>query len=170
MRRTHRRVCGPLIACLGLAALLSAGRGVRAQDGAPPSIVDGVVHAVCQKQIVLLGELPTHGEAHTFDAKSRIVDRLMAQCGFSAILFEAPIYEFIGFERATAAGTATAGQLDNAIGRFWWTRELTPWRSALFEAATRQRVVVGGLDDQLSITSHDARASLPRLISRPLLP
>jgi hypothetical protein len=34
-------------------------------------------------------------------------------------------------------------QLDNAIGRFWLTRELTPWRRALFEAATRQRVAVG---------------------------
>jgi erythromycin esterase-like protein len=112
-----------------------------------------------------LGELPTHGEAHTFEAKSKIADRLIAQCGFAAVLFEAGIYDFIGVERAAATRTATPEQLDNAIGRFWWTRELTPWRRALFEAATRQRVVVGGLDDQVSITAHYARATLPRLIA-----
>jgi erythromycin esterase-like protein len=163
---THRRASGPLIACLAASvALLRVGTDARTQERTPESIVDGVVNAVCQKQIVLLGELPTHGEAHTFDAKARIADRLMAQCGFTAILFEAPIYDFIGVERAAATRTATPEQLDNAIGRFWWTRELTPWRRALFEAATRQRVVVGGLDDQVSITSHYAQAALPRLIA-----
>jgi erythromycin esterase-like protein len=146
-------------------ALLPVGTGARAQERTAQSIVDGVVTAVCQKQIVLLGELPTHGEAHTFGAKSNIADRLIAQCGFTAILFEAPIYDFIGLERAADTRTATPEQLDNAIGRFWWTRELAPWRRALFEAATRQRVVVGGLDDQVSITSHYARAALPRLIA-----
>jgi erythromycin esterase-like protein len=145
--------------------LLPVGTVARAQERTAQSIVDGVVNAVCQKQIVLLGELPTHGEAHTFDAKSKIADRLIAQCGFTAILFEAAIYDFIGLERAAETRTATPEQLDNAIGRFWWTRELTPWRRALFEAATRQRVVVGGLDDQVSITSHYAKAALPRLIA-----
>ena len=165
MRRTHRRAYGPLIACIASVALLPVGTVVRAQERTALSIVDGVVNAVCQKQIVLLGELPTHGEAHTFDAKSKIADRLIAQCGFTAILFEAAIYDFIGLERAAETHTATPKQLDNAIGRFWWTRELTPWRRALFEAATRQRVVVGGLDDQVSITSHYAVATLPRLIA-----
>jgi erythromycin esterase-like protein len=165
MRRTHRRAYGSLIACIASVALLPVGTAARAQERTAQSIVDGVVNAVCQKQIVLLGELPTHGEAHTFDAKSKIADRLIAQCGFTAVLFEAAIYDFIGLERAAETRTATPVQLDNAIGRFWWTRELTPWRRALFEAATRQRVVVGGLDDQVSITSHYAEAALPRLIA-----
>jgi erythromycin esterase-like protein len=165
MKRPHRRAYGPLVGCLASVALLPAGTGARAQERTAQSIVDGVVSAVCQKQIVLLGELPTHGEAHTFDAKSKIADRLIEQCGFAAILFEAPIYDFIGLERAVEARAAAPEQLDNAIGRFWWTRELTPWRRTLFEAAMRQRVVVGGLDDQVSITSHYARAALPRLVA-----
>jgi erythromycin esterase-like protein len=158
MRRTHRRAYGPLIACIASVALLQGGPVARAQEPTAQSIVDGVVDAVCQKQIVLLGELPSHGEAQAFDAKSKIADRLMAQCGFAAILFEAPIYDFIGLERAAKTRTATPEQLDNAIGRFWWTRELAPWRRALFEALTlpgvKNPVVVGGLDDQVSITSH----------------
>ena len=163
--RTHRRLYVPLVAYLSAVALLSAGRDARTQSGPPQAIVDGVVNAVCQKQIVLLGELPTHGEAHTFAAKSQITDRLIAQCGFTAVLLEAPIYDFIGLERAAERRTATPEQLDNAIGRFWLTRELAAWRRALFEAATRKRVVVGGLDDQVSVTSHYAKAALPRLIA-----
>lgn len=165
MRRTHRRAYGPLIAGIASVAWLPVGTVARAQERAPQSIVDGVVNAVCQKQIVLLGELPTHGEAHTFDAKSRIADRLIAQCGFTAILFEAAIYDFIGLEQAVETRTATPAQLDNAIGRFWRTRELSTWRRALFEATTRQKVVVGGLDDQVSITSQYAQTALPRLIA-----
>ena len=151
---------------------------MRAQERTAQSIVDGVVNAVCQKQIVLLGELPSHGEAQAFDAKSKIANRLITQCGFTAILFEAPIYDFIGLERAAKTHTATSEQLDNAIGRFWWTRELAPWRRALFEALSseglpkdatepevKNRVMVGGLDDQVSITSHYAQAALPRLIA-----
>jgi erythromycin esterase-like protein len=159
------RGCGSLIACIASVASLAAGDLPRRQEPGVLSIVDGVANAVCQKQIVLLGELPSHGEAQIFDAKSRIVDRLIAHCGFKAILFEAPVYDFVGFQRAVATGRATPEQLDNAIGRFWGTRELAPWRRALFEAATRQRLIVGGLDDQLSVTSHYAQATLPRLIA-----
>jgi len=154
-----------LIACLASVAWLPAGTAARAQERTAQSIVDGVVDAVCQKQIVLLGELPTHGEAHAFDARSKIADRLIARCGFTAMLFEAGIYDFIGLERAAGARTATPEQLDNAVGRFWWTRELAPWRRTLFEAATRQRVLVGGIDDQVSITSQYAKATLPLLIA-----
>lgn len=164
MTLTHRLAYPLLVACASL-ALWPACTLARAQERVPQSIVEGVVKAVCQKQIVLLGELPSHGEAHAFDAKSRIADQLIAQCGFTALLFEAGIYDFIGLQRAATVNTATQQQLDNAIGRFWWTRELTPWRSALFDAATKRRVVVGGLDDQVSITSHYAQSELPRLIA-----
>ncbi len=160
-----RRHHGLLLSCLATLAWLPTHPVAHAQERAPSSIVDGVVTAMCQKQIVLLGELPSHGEALTFDAKSQIVDRLVAQCGFTAVLFEAPIYDFIGMERAMAKSTAMPDQLDNAIGRFWLTRELAPWRRALFSAATSQRVTVGGIDDQVSITSHYAVATLPGLIA-----
>lgn len=165
MRHAHRLAFGVFISCIALVALLPVGSAGQAQERAPESLVASAVEALCQKRIVLLGELPSHGEAHAFDAKARIADRLIAQCGFTAILFEAPVYDFIGFEGAVEARTGTPEQLDNAIGRFWLTRELAPWRRALFEAAARQRLVVGGLDDQLSVTSHYARTALPPLIA-----
>ena len=165
MNRASRLAWGAVVGCIASFALPPAGAGARAPEHPPQAIVDGIVGAVCQKQIVLLGELPAHGEALAFDAKSRVVDRLIARCGFTAILFEAPIYDFIGLERAVDARTAAPTQLDDAIGRFWWTRELTPWRRALFDATTRQRLVLGGLDDQVSVTSRYASSALPRLVA-----
>ncbi len=165
MRRPPRREYVLLLASIAAVAGFVAAPPVRAQPLPEPAIVEGVINLVCEKQIVLLGELPTHGEAHAFDLKSKIADRLMAQCGFSALLFEAPIYDFIDLERAARTRASAPEQLDNAIGRFWWTRELTPWRRALFEAAASQRVVLGGLDDQVSITSRYGRSELPRLIA-----
>lgn len=165
MRRVHLRTFGALLAWMALAAMLPIGANGRAQERTEQSIVDGVVNLVCQKQIVLLGELPSHGEALAFDAKSKIVDRLIAKCGFTAVLFEAPIYDFLGLERAAKTRTGSPDQMDNAIGRFWMTRELAPWRRALFDAAAAKRVVVGGIDDQVSITSHYAQTELPRLIT-----
>jgi erythromycin esterase-like protein len=120
---------------------------------------------LCDKDIVLLGELPSHGEAKTFGLKAKIVQDLVQSCGFDAVLFEAPIYDFVGFHDAIHSRTANAAQLDNAIGRFWLTRELAPFRAWLYDQALRGGLLVGGIDDQVSITSQYARARLPELVS-----
>lgn len=129
------------------------------------SVVARVADAVCGKQVVLLGELPSHGEARAFEAKAKIVQRLIERCGFDALLFEAPIYDFIGFRDGAEQYRGVASQLDRAIGRFWWTRELTDWRRWLFRRATEGGLVLGGLDDQVSVTSEYARAFLPGLVA-----
>jgi erythromycin esterase-like protein len=124
-----------------------------------------VADAVCGKQIVLLGELPSHGEARAFEIKAKVVERLVAECGFETLLFEAPVYDFLGFQMSLQNQGASQSQLNRAIGRFWWTRELTPWRGWLFQQAHGGSLVLGGIDDQVSITSEYARATLPRLVA-----
>jgi erythromycin esterase-like protein len=151
-----------LVASLGLLILPAP---APAQQADSESVVARVADAVCGHEVVILGELPSHGEARAFEAKARIVQQLIDRCGFDALLFEAPIYDFIGFQEAGGQGRAVAAQLDRAIGRFWWTRELTDWRSWLFRRATEGGLVVGGLDDQVSVTSDYARATLPGLVA-----
>jgi erythromycin esterase-like protein len=118
---------------------------------------------------VLLGELPDHGHARGFGVKARIVERLVANCGFRAVLFEAGSYDFFGLERAIAATPqAPADSLEVALGRaiggFWWTRELAGWRRWLVHEAVTGRVAIGGLDDQPSATAAFARATMPGLV------
>jgi erythromycin esterase-like protein len=156
----------PLL-CVGAWLVVLPARA-SAQRGDSTSAEGRLVQAVCEKQIVVLGELPSHGEARAFQAKARIVQRLIEECGFDALLFESPIYDFLDFQRATATGQATASQLDRAIGRFWLTRELADWRQWLFQRATKGALVLGGLDDQVSVTSDYARATLPRLVASSL--
>ena len=151
-----------LVALQGLMIVPSPGWARQADSGA---VVARVADAVCGKQVVILGELPSHGEARAFQAKAEIVQRLIDRCGFDALLFEAPIYDFVGFQEGIEQQMATAPELDRAIGRFWWTRELSNWRQWLFREATRGRLVLGGLDDQVSVTSDYARATLPGLVA-----
>jgi erythromycin esterase-like protein len=151
-----------LVALLGL--LLIPARAW-AQQADLDSVVARVADTVCDNQIVMLGELPSHGEARAFEAKAKIVQRLIDRCDFDALLFEAPIYDFVGFQEGGEQYKAVASQLDRAIGRFWWTRELTDWRRWLFRQATERGLVLGGLDDQVSVTSDYARITLPGLVA-----
>ncbi|HYH81738.1 MAG TPA: erythromycin esterase family protein [Longimicrobium sp.] len=156
---------------LGLAALLGLLVGpaeARAQWADSSTVEARVSEAVCDREVVVLGELPSHGEARAFQAKARIVQRLVERCGFDAVLFEAPIYDFLGFQAAVAERRAAPAQLDKAIGRFWWTRELADWRRWLFGQATAGRLVLAGLDDQVSAMSDHARATLPALVAASL--
>jgi len=74
-----------LLGVLALHALLLAPRSSPAQRA--DSVAARVADAVCDREVVLLGELPTHGEARAFQAKAAIVDRLVERCGFDALLF-----------------------------------------------------------------------------------
>lgn len=155
-----------LIALHGM--LGAASSRVLAQRADERSPIERAADAVCDKQIVLLGQLPNHGESRSFQAKAQIVERLVKRCGFDALLFEAPIYDFIGFHSALSQDNAAPAQLDQAIGRFWVTRELSDWRRWLFQRATKGKLVLGGLDDQVGITSVYARATLPKLVAASL--
>lgn len=169
MPRTSKPLSGHLtllIAALSaLAVTTAATAGGRAQPRTGQDVVGEVVRDVCDRDVVLLGELPGHGEAVGFELKARIVRGLVERCGFDAVLFEAGIFDFLGFEAALAQGRARPAQLDDAIGGFWSNEELAAWRGWLFAQASRRALVVGGLDDQPGMSSHHARAVLPGLVA-----
>lgn len=124
-----------------------------------------VAEAICDKKIVLLGELPSHGEARGFQAKARIIEHLVNRCGFDVVFFEASIYDFLAFQQAVTEQRATPVMLDRAIGGLWLTRGLSAWRGWLFSKAADGKLLLGGLDDQVSATSDYAMANLPDLVA-----
>jgi erythromycin esterase-like protein len=89
-----------LIRLVALPGLLLMPSPAWAQQTDAGGLVVRVADAVCGKQVVILGELPSHGEARAFQAKAEIVQRLVEPCGFDALLFEAPMYDFVGFQEA----------------------------------------------------------------------
>lgn len=116
---------------------------------------------LCDAEIVLLGELPSHGESRAFVMKAELIDQLIEHCGFDALLFEAPFYEFALLHERLLAGDAHPEQLDDAIGGFWNGPALADWRSRWFELAATGRLQLGGLDDQISASSVLTRQELP---------
>lgn len=165
MRLPGLKSCGCVLGLAALYGLMVVPAHIWAQQADPISAEDQVTEEVCDKHVVVLGELPSHGEARTFQAKAKIVEQLVHQCGFDAVLFEAPVYDFLGFQEAVTENRAESKQLDRAIGGFWLTRDLRAWRAWLFSQSANGQLLLGGLDDQVSATSDYARATLPDLMA-----
>lgn len=150
-----------LIVLCGLLTISS----VSAKTPSKLNLTDTITQLSCDKQVVVLGELPTHGESLGFQAKADITQQLIERCHFKALFFEAPLYDFIGFQQAAVEKSAEQVQLDRAIGGFWLTRELKAWREWLFAQATTKNLILAGLDDQISASSEYARTTLPRIVA-----
>ena len=123
--------------------------------------LDRVVRDVCNERVVLLGEDSHHGGGGTLAAKTALVSRLIDECGFSAVVFEASLAEFVDLSRAFAAGKASPAYVADAIGGLWSVAEESdPLISALFERALRKHVVLAGLDGQIGATNLYAQTGL----------
>src|SRR3954453_5077991 len=123
--------------------------------------LDRVVRDVCNKRVVLLGEDSHHGGGGTLAAKTVLVSRLIDECGFSAVVFEARPAGFVDLTRGFAAGKAAPAYVADAIGGLWSVAgESDPLISALFERALRKHVVLAGLDGQIASTNLYAQTEL----------
>lgn len=111
--------------------------------------VKQAVQAMCNKRVVLLGEA-SHGDGHSDSVKSALVERLVTQCGFNTVLFEASTYEFTPVLRAQRAGrTVSSDQIAAAVGGLWkFDREVQPLFRFMAHNMNSGHVTVGGLDFQ----------------------
>ena len=106
---------------------------------------------LCRTQIAMLGESATHGDGHTLAFKVALVERLVDQCGFDSVFFEANHDEFINLNKRLRSGqVVTSEDVLSAIGGLWkFYREFQPLASFLLARAQTGRVFLGGIDDQL---------------------
>lgn len=119
--------------------------------------VASVARELCHSHIVMLGESATHGDEHTLAFKVSLVKRLVDQCGFDALFFEASHYEFIALNRRLHKGqSVTASQLSAAVGGLWsFDQEFQPLPPFLLARAQSGKVFLGGIDDQLGQRGQD---------------
>lgn len=109
-----------------------------------------VVHEMCSRKIVFLGEDANHAGAQTIAAKAQLVETLVQQCGFRGVVFESQFYDMLDFQHSLDAGTATQSQLSSAIGALWSRYAVfQPFETWLFEEASAGRVRVAGVDPQV---------------------
>jgi erythromycin esterase-like protein len=112
---------------------------------------------LCHSQIALLGESATHEDGHTQAFKVALVERLIDQCGFDSVFFEASHYEFIHLNSQMRIGQAvSAAEVSSAVGGLWeFNREFQPLVPFLLGKARAGKVFLGGLDDQLGQLGQD---------------
>ncbi len=138
-----------------------AGSGLAAQRPQVPVLpedggaLDAATSAVCNKQVVLLGEA-AHGNGHSDAFKAAMVARLIERCGFRAVLFEASFPQFVPIWRAQRAGrSVTPDQVGTAVGGLWkFDREFAPLLPYLAAQAS-EGLFLGGIDFQLGGLDQD---------------
>jgi erythromycin esterase-like protein len=112
---------------------------------------------LCNVQVAMLGESATHGDGHTLAFKVALVERLVDQCGFNAVFFEANQDEFIHLNQRLRTGeAATSEDLLSAVGGLWkFYHEFQPLAPFLLMRAQAGKLSIGGLDDQLGQLGQD---------------
>jgi erythromycin esterase-like protein len=133
-----------------LAALALIAAPVAAPAQPRDAAMDAAVRDLCHRQVAMLGEA-SHGDGVTFAFKAALIRRLVTECGYGAVYFEASHYDFLEFSRRRAAHEpVTPAMISSSIGGLWNRyAELTPLIQFLFERAQAGRLDLGGLDDQV---------------------
>jgi erythromycin esterase-like protein len=105
----------------------------------------------------MLGESATHGDGHTEAFKVALVERLVNDCGFDSVFFEASHYEFINIARRLRTGQAVSvDQIASAIGGLWkFDQGFQPLVPFLLAKAQAGQISLGGIDDQLGQLGQD---------------
>jgi erythromycin esterase-like protein len=122
--------------------------GADAQVGA---MAKDVVRDLCGRQVVLLGESPTHGFGKTMKLKAELIRELVDGCHFNAVFFESGTYDFLNIEtQIKSRGNVTGDAVSAAIGGLWANRDVEPLVPYLLDKVRASQLVVGGIDDQIN--------------------
>jgi erythromycin esterase-like protein len=132
-------------------------------------VMDQVVHDLCGKNIVLLGESPVHGFGKVLDFKAELTRRLINECQFNGFFIESGIYDFLNIQKVHRSGIrVTEEMVRAAIGGIWANQEMERLVPDLTKGAESGTLTLGGLDDQLSrgtYAQHEMTGNLVRYIS-----
>lgn len=114
------------------------------------AIAKEIVRDACGKQVVLLGESPTHGFGKTMKFKADLIRELVEGCHFNAVFFESGIYDFLNIQTQIESGGKVADDaLAAAIGGLWANRAVGPLVPYLLDKVRGGQLAIGGIDDQV---------------------
>lgn len=139
-----------LLRILAFVALMAGVPAMAASPSDPSEpALEAATKALCQRQVAVLGEAE-HGDARTETFKIALMERLVARCGFSAVMFEASFYEFVQLDRLRRGGQLlTPGQIATAVGGLWkFDREFQPLLPYLAQQLNAGKLRLGGFDFQ----------------------
>lgn len=133
---------------LVLLTILSASPAM-ARPGDRDRALAAATRDLCDRRVASLGETGNHGSGETLAFKVALVERLVDHCGFSAVLFEASLYDLLELDRRRRAREeAGPALLASAIGQLWaGDREFQPLLAFLAARTTSGQLAIAGLDN-----------------------
>lgn len=156
---------------LGALFLLSCENSRQTETSITAAPYSAVKTAVCDKQVVLLGEGAGHNEGATNAFKSQVARDLIQDCGFSLIVFESSFYQFVDLNRKLSSGkNISQEQIQASIGGLWANQvEIEPLVKFLREATNVRQVTIAGMDDQIAGRGQDyANFEMPAELTKGL--
>ncbi|HET8941154.1 MAG TPA: erythromycin esterase family protein [Rudaea sp.] len=143
----------------------AATNGLAAPPSADPRelALSSVTHDLCKASVVFLGEPSHHGSTKSVQFKAALAERLVDRCHFDTIIFESPLYDLLDYNRTLASGQPVTRQmLLDGIGGVWSRVSVfQPFGNFLFERTSSHKLVVEGMDDQLSATGEFHQKRMP---------
>lgn len=134
---------------LYLIALLFFIPTVNAASAKDSSAIDSLVKDLCKKEVVMLGEDMSHSSGQALLLRTDITRKLIDQCQFKGVFFEAQTYDFIDYHQKLEKNEASKHQLYNALGAFIsTTKESAALVDLLYEKTQDHSILVGGVDVQ----------------------
>ena len=163
MREGSRWLMGTALA-LTLSGLNAQSAAAAEPLDAQAAVMDEVVAALCDKDVVMLGEA-SHGDGRAFAFKSDLIPVLIQRFGFDAVAFEGSLYESLALAEQRLTGeSVSAADVGAIAGQIWnGTAEVRPLFLALADALNKGRLQVWGLDDQMHAGPYLQGPMLPRL-------
>ena len=109
MEAPIRTVVRETLCLLMLIARSGAALEAQRQKPAPAeaqtiSVIDQVVHDLCDRRIALLGEAPMHGFGKTLEFKAEVARRLVSECHYRAFFIESGAYSLAQIKQLAATG------------------------------------------------------------------
>jgi erythromycin esterase-like protein len=131
----------------------------------PAPVMDQVIHDLCGKSVVLLGEPPVHGFGKVLDFKAELTRRLINECHFNGFFIESGIYDFLNIQKVHRSGIRVREEMVRAaIGGIWANQEMERLVPDLTQGAESGTLTLGGLDDQLSRGTYAQREMTGNLV------
>jgi erythromycin esterase-like protein len=125
---------------------------VQASADARNSIIDALVSDLCNNRIIMLGE-NNHGDGNSPAFKTALTKRLIDECGFDNLVFEASFYDSTAImQKVRNKRPVTSDMIKSAMGSIRYnSREIAPLIPFTTERVKSGALTISGMDDQISI-------------------
>jgi erythromycin esterase-like protein len=143
-----------LLCLLSIVVAHGIATAAEANSSIDPQLIARVASDACEARVVFLGSPGSHGSTKLLEFEGALIEKLVSDCHFGRVVFEAPIYGFLDLERRLQNGkVASKHEILDMVGGIWSdAKEFQPIAEFLAARLQKKAVALDGIDDQIGAT------------------